>query len=32
MIAVRITPDMEMAVVAAPGHFRRYGFPRRQLI
>lgn len=28
MIAVRITPDMEMAVVAAPGHFRRYGFPQ----
>ncbi|WP_459605132.1 LysR substrate-binding domain-containing protein, partial [Enterobacter hormaechei] len=26
MIAVRITPDMEMAVVAAPAHFRRYGF------
>jgi len=29
MIAVRITPHMEMAVVAAPEHFRRYGFPRR---
>ncbi|HFN3512265.1 TPA: LysR substrate-binding domain-containing protein, partial [Enterobacter hormaechei] len=28
MIAVRITPDMEMAVVAAPAHFRRYGFPQ----
>ena len=28
MIAVRSTPDMEMAVVAAPSHFRRYGFPQ----
>ncbi|ROP61747.1 LysR family transcriptional regulator [Enterobacter sp. BIGb0383] len=28
MIAVRITPDMEMAVVATPEHFRRYGFPQ----
>ncbi|MEX7695637.1 LysR family transcriptional regulator [Enterobacter hormaechei] len=28
MIAVRITPDMEMAVVDAPAHFRRYGFPQ----
>jgi len=28
MIAVRITPDMEMAVVATPDHFRRYGFPQ----
>jgi DNA-binding transcriptional LysR family regulator len=28
MIAVRITPDMEMAAVAAPEHFRRYGFPQ----
>lgn len=28
MIAVRITPDMEMAVVATPAHFRRYGFPQ----
>ncbi|ESK48170.1 hypothetical protein P255_02813 [Acinetobacter brisouii CIP 110357] len=27
MIAVRITPDMEMVVVATPEHFRRYGFP-----
>ncbi|HCQ7753146.1 LysR family transcriptional regulator [Citrobacter sp. 50677481] len=27
MIAVRISPDMEMAVVGAPEHFRRYGFP-----
>jgi len=28
MVAVRITPDMEMAIVGAPGHFRRYGFPQ----
>lgn len=28
MVAVRITPDMEMAVVGAPDHFRRYGFPQ----
>ncbi len=28
MIAVRITPDMEMAVVATSEHFRRYGFPQ----
>lgn len=28
MIAVRITPDMEMAVVGTPDHFRRYGFPQ----
>lgn len=28
MIAVRITPDMEMAIVATPAHFRRYGFPQ----
>lgn len=28
MIAVRITPDMEMAIVATPEHFRRYGFPQ----
>lgn len=28
MIAVRITPDMEMAVVGTPEHFRRYGFPQ----
>lgn len=28
MVAVRITPDMEMAVVATPEHFRRYGFPQ----
>lgn len=28
MVAVRITPDMEMAIVGAPEHFRRYGFPQ----
>ncbi|MEN4871771.1 LysR family transcriptional regulator [Kosakonia cowanii] len=28
MIAVRISPDMEMVVVGAPDHFRRYGFPQ----
>ena len=28
MIAVRITPDIEMVVVATPEHFRRYGFPQ----
>lgn len=28
MIAVRIAPDMEMAIVATPEHFRRYGFPQ----
>lgn len=28
MVAVRITPDMEMALVATPEHFRRYGFPQ----
>ncbi|AFJ48672.1 LysR family transcriptional regulator [Shimwellia blattae] len=28
MVAVRITPDMEMAVVGTPDHFRRYGFPQ----
>ena len=28
MIAVRISPDMEMAVVGTPEHFRRYGFPQ----
>lgn len=28
MIAVRITTGMEMAVVATPEHFRRYGFPQ----
>jgi len=28
MIAVRITPDMEMAVVGTPEHMRRYGFPQ----
>ncbi|HFZ8994345.1 TPA: LysR family transcriptional regulator [Citrobacter freundii] len=28
MVAVRIAPDMEMAVVGSPGHFRRYGFPQ----
>ncbi|CAM4272607.1 LysR family transcriptional regulator [Acinetobacter pragensis] len=27
MIALRITSDMEMVVVATPEHFRRYGFP-----
>ncbi|UUE09276.1 LysR family transcriptional regulator [Dickeya zeae] len=27
MIAVQITPDMEMVVVATPDHFRHYGFP-----
>ena len=27
MIAVRITPDMEMVAVATPEHFSRYGFP-----
>jgi DNA-binding transcriptional LysR family regulator len=28
MIAVRISPDMEMVVVGTPEHFRRYGFPQ----
>lgn len=28
MVAVRITPDMEMAVVGTPEHFRRFGFPQ----
>lgn len=28
MVAVRITPDMEMAIVGTPEHFRRYGFPQ----
>ncbi|UCZ74059.1 LysR family transcriptional regulator [Dickeya zeae] len=28
MIAVQITPDMEMVVVATPDHFRHYGFPQ----
>lgn len=28
MVAVRISPDMEMAVVGTPEHFRRYGFPQ----
>lgn len=28
MVAVRITPDMEMAIVGTPDHFRRYGFPQ----
>lgn len=28
MVAVRITSDMEMAVVATPEHYRRYGFPQ----
>ena len=27
VIAVRITADMEMVVVATPEHLRRYGFP-----
>lgn len=27
MIAVRITPDLEMVAVATPEHFSRYGFP-----
>jgi DNA-binding transcriptional LysR family regulator len=28
MVAVRITPDMEMAIVGTPEHFRRYAFPQ----
>ena len=28
MVAVRITPDIEMALVATPEHFRRYGYPQ----
>lgn len=28
MVAVRIYPDMEMAIVGTPDHFRRYGFPQ----
>ncbi|WP_024873456.1 LysR family transcriptional regulator [Tolumonas lignilytica] len=28
MIAVRITPDIEMVVVATPEHLQRYGFPQ----
>ncbi|WP_230352247.1 LysR family transcriptional regulator [Lelliottia sp. WAP21] len=28
MVAVRITPDMEMAIVGTPDHFQRYGFPQ----
>ncbi|WP_316676463.1 LysR family transcriptional regulator [uncultured Tolumonas sp.] len=28
MIAVRITPDIEMVAVATPEHFRRYGIPQ----
>ena len=28
MIAVRISPDMEMSIVGTPEHFRRYGFPQ----
>ncbi|KQN53490.1 LysR family transcriptional regulator [Erwinia sp. Leaf53] len=28
MVAVRITPDMAMAVVGSPEHFLRYGFPQ----
>ena len=27
MVAVRIAPDLEMAAVATPEHFRYYGFP-----
>ncbi len=27
-VAVRISPDLEMAVVATPEHLRRYGFPQ----
>ena len=32
MVAVRITPDMEMAIVGTPEHFRRYGFPQTRRI
>lgn len=28
MVAVKITHGMEMAIVATPEHFRRYGFPK----
>lgn len=28
MVAVRISPDMEMVIVGTPEHFRRYGFPQ----
>ena len=28
MVAVRISPVMEMAIVGTPDHFRRYGFPQ----
>lgn len=28
MIAVRITPDIDMVAVATPEHFRRYGIPQ----
>lgn len=28
MIGMRITPDMEMVMVATPDHFRLYGFPQ----
>lgn len=28
MVAVRISSDMEMAIVATPDHFRRHGFPQ----
>ena len=28
MVAVRITPDMEMVMVATPDHFLQYGFPQ----
>ena len=29
MIAVRIRPDMRMAVVGSPSYFERYGTPRK---
>lgn len=28
MVAVRITPDLEMVMVATPDHFLQYGFPQ----
>lgn len=31
MVAVRITPDIELALVATPEHFQRYGYPRTLL-
>lgn len=31
MVAVRITPDMDMAIVGTPAHFRQYGFPKTPL-